>query len=67
MSAEVYEAYAGVRQVPSGSPIMSDIELIVQSGTKANRVYDYIRENSDHRVKIQDVYNLITRIKATGT
>ncbi|KAG3170515.1 hypothetical protein C6341_g10788 [Phytophthora cactorum] len=42
---------------------MSDVQLMVASGSKASRVYDYIRDNSPHQVQIQDVYKLITKIK----
>ncbi|KAG6941875.1 hypothetical protein JG688_00018428 [Phytophthora aleatoria] len=42
---------------------MSDVQLMVASGSKASRVYDYIRGNSPHQVQIQDVYNLIAKIK----
>ncbi|KAG2968957.1 hypothetical protein PC118_g17708 [Phytophthora cactorum] len=42
---------------------MSDVQLMVASGSKACCVYDYIRDNSPHQVQIQDVYNLIAKIK----
>ncbi|KAE9164374.1 hypothetical protein PF005_g30064 [Phytophthora fragariae] len=45
---------------------MSDVELLVNSGSKPSRIYDYIRDNSIHRVKMRDVYNIVTRVKAAG-
>ncbi|KAG2783390.1 hypothetical protein Pcac1_g6792 [Phytophthora cactorum] len=42
---------------------MSDVQLMVPSESTASRVYAYIRENSPHQVQIQDVYNLIAKIK----
>ncbi|KAG6955944.1 hypothetical protein JG687_00010872, partial [Phytophthora cactorum] len=45
VSEEVYQRDLSVHQTPSGSPIMSDVELTVASGSKASRIYDYIRAN----------------------
>ncbi|KAG7390164.1 hypothetical protein PHYPSEUDO_008618 [Phytophthora pseudosyringae] len=66
ISPEVYEAYPSVRRLPASSPIMSDVELMVASGSKASRLYDYIRGNSPHRMQMQGMYNLITKIKKSG-
>ncbi|KAG2886184.1 hypothetical protein PC114_g19388 [Phytophthora cactorum] len=42
---------------------MSDVLLMVASGSTTSRVYDYTRDNSPHQVQIQDVDNLIGMIK----
>ncbi|KAG6976282.1 hypothetical protein JG688_00001498 [Phytophthora aleatoria] len=42
---------------------MSHVKLMVDSGSKCSRIYDYIRDNSPHRVQMRDVYNLIAKIK----
>ncbi|KAG6955329.1 hypothetical protein JG687_00011282 [Phytophthora cactorum] len=42
---------------------MSDVLLMVASGSTTSRVYDYTRDNSPHHVQIQDVDNLIGMIK----
>ncbi|KAG6949363.1 hypothetical protein JG688_00014660 [Phytophthora aleatoria] len=66
VSEEVYQSDPSIRQVPSDSPIMSDVELMVASGSKASRIYDYIRANSPNYVQLTDVYNMIARIQKTG-
>ncbi|KAG2823342.1 hypothetical protein PC111_g10253 [Phytophthora cactorum] len=46
---------------------MSDVLLMVASGSTTSRVYDYTRDNSPHQVQIQDVDNLIGMIKKSVT
>ncbi|KAF1772727.1 hypothetical protein GQ600_13935 [Phytophthora cactorum] len=46
---------------------MSHVKLMVASGSKCSRIYDYIRDNSPHRVQMRDVYNLIAKIKKAGS
>ncbi|POM66416.1 LOW QUALITY PROTEIN: Secreted protein [Phytophthora palmivora] len=42
-------------QVPHGSPVLNDVEMMVNAGGKATRIYDYIRSNTPHRVTMGDV------------
>ncbi|KAE8886905.1 hypothetical protein PF003_g29132 [Phytophthora fragariae] len=67
VSEEVFRSYPSKRMVPADPPKMSDAELLVNSGSKPSRIYDYIRDNSIHRVKMRDVYNIVTRVKAAGS
>ncbi|KAG2844806.1 hypothetical protein PC129_g701 [Phytophthora cactorum] len=46
---------------------MSHVELMVASGSKCCRIYDYTRDNSPHRVQMRYVYNLIAKIKKSGS
>ncbi|EGZ19478.1 hypothetical protein PHYSODRAFT_488793, partial [Phytophthora sojae] len=66
VSEAVYRGYPMVRKIPEGSPILRDVELMVASGSKPSRVYDYIRTNSPHEVQKQDVYNMIAKMKKSG-
>ncbi|KAG3079815.1 hypothetical protein PI125_g20631 [Phytophthora idaei] len=45
---------------------MNDVQLMVASGSKASRVYDFIQDNSPHQMQIQAVYNLVAKIKKSG-
>ncbi|KAE9245415.1 hypothetical protein PF004_g5239 [Phytophthora fragariae] len=67
VSGEIFQSHPGIRQVPMGSPVMRDVELMVDCGGKASRIYDYIRSNTAHRVTMTDVYNMISRIKKGGS
>jgi len=66
VSEEIYQRYPTVRKIPEAAPIMSDVELMVSSGSTASRIYDYIRERSPHYVQLKDVHNLIAKIKSSG-
>lgn len=66
VSEDIYQSYPKVRQLPASSPVMRDVELMVASGSKSSRLYDYIRTNSPHRMQMQDVYNLVAKIKKSG-
>ncbi|KAG6948725.1 hypothetical protein JG688_00014981 [Phytophthora aleatoria] len=48
------------------SPFMTDVQLMVASGSKASRIYHYIRERSPHYVQSRDVSNLIAKINNAG-
>ncbi|KAG6955068.1 hypothetical protein JG688_00012053 [Phytophthora aleatoria] len=48
------------------SPIMTDVQLMVASGSKASRIYDYIRDKALYYMHLRDVYNLIAKIKNSG-
>ncbi|KAF4142477.1 hypothetical protein GN958_ATG08351 [Phytophthora infestans] len=52
LSEEVYRMYPSVRRVPQHSSIASDVELMVASGSKASRIYIYIRERTPHYVQL---------------
>jgi hypothetical protein len=66
VSEEIYQRYPTVRKIPEAAPIMSDVELMVASGSTASRIYDYIRERSPHYVQLNNVHNLIAKIKSSG-
>ncbi|ETN23228.1 hypothetical protein PPTG_02860 [Phytophthora nicotianae INRA-310] len=66
LSEEVYRVYPSVRQVPVDSPIISDVELMVASGSKASKIYEYIRERTPHYIQLKDVHNLVARIRNSG-
>ncbi|GMF50674.1 unnamed protein product [Phytophthora fragariaefolia] len=65
-SEPVYRGYPTVRKSPEEAPIMRDVELMVASGSKPSRVYDYIRTHTPHEVQMQDVYNMFEKLKRTG-
>lgn len=66
VSEDIYRSYPGIRQVPADSPLMSGIELLVESEAGTTSVYNYIRENSKHRVSMDDVHNLLRRLRKQG-
>ncbi|KUF92719.1 hypothetical protein AM588_10007248 [Phytophthora nicotianae] len=66
ISSDIYMSYPGIRQVSSRSPLMPGIELLVESDAKNSSIYDYIRRNSDHRVTMDDVRNLVARVRQSG-
>ncbi|ETP50560.1 hypothetical protein F442_04183 [Phytophthora nicotianae P10297] len=51
-----------IRQVPADSPLIPDIELLVEAEAGTTSVYNYIRENTNHRVTMDDVHNLLRRL-----
>ncbi|KAG2811630.1 hypothetical protein PC119_g17896 [Phytophthora cactorum] len=53
--------------LPASSPVMIDVELMVASGSKCSRIYDYIRDNSPYRVQMWDMYILISKTKKSGS
>ncbi|POM58073.1 Hypothetical protein PHPALM_37333 [Phytophthora palmivora] len=61
---EIYRSYPSVRRIPGEDPFMKDVELMVASGSRASRIYDYIRERSMHYVQLKNVYNTISKIKS---
>ncbi|GMF23909.1 unnamed protein product [Phytophthora fragariaefolia] len=66
VSPAVYRGYPIVRKIPEEAPIMRDVELMVASGSKPSRVYDYIRTHTPHEVQMQDVYNMFAKLKRSG-
>ncbi|EGZ18963.1 hypothetical protein PHYSODRAFT_502877, partial [Phytophthora sojae] len=59
ISDGIYRSYPGIRQVPAGSALMPGIELVdADAGTSS--IYNYIRQNSNHRVTMDDVQNLLS-------
>ncbi|ETL90753.1 hypothetical protein L917_10636 [Phytophthora nicotianae] len=66
LTEQAYRVYPSVRRVPSDSPIMSDVELMMASGSKVSKIYDYIRERTPHYVQLKDyivnVYSLRFRV-----
>ncbi|EGZ28078.1 hypothetical protein PHYSODRAFT_477609 [Phytophthora sojae] len=66
ISDDIYRSYPGIRQVPAESPLMPGIELLVDAQASTSSVYKYIRENSNHRVSMDDVRSMIRRMKTQG-
>ncbi|KAE9294383.1 hypothetical protein PF008_g24562 [Phytophthora fragariae] len=62
----IYRSYPDIRQVPVGSALMPGIELLVDADAGTSSIYNYIRENSNHRVTMDDVRNLVARIHKKG-
>ncbi|KAE9002826.1 hypothetical protein PR001_g18144, partial [Phytophthora rubi] len=50
ISDGIYRSYLDIRQVPVGSALMPGIELLVDADAGTSSIYNYIRENSNHRV-----------------
>ncbi|KAE9109767.1 hypothetical protein PF006_g20593, partial [Phytophthora fragariae] len=50
VSDGIYRSYPDIRQVPVGSALMPGIELLVDADAGTSSIYNYIRENSNHRV-----------------
>ncbi|KAE9091788.1 hypothetical protein PF006_g24846 [Phytophthora fragariae] len=55
-----------IRQVPVGSALTPGIELLVDADAGTSSIYNYIRENSNHRVTMDDVRNLVARMHKKG-
>ncbi|EGZ28047.1 hypothetical protein PHYSODRAFT_321745 [Phytophthora sojae] len=55
VSDGIYRSYPGIRQVPAGSALIPGIELLVNADAGTASIYNYIRENSNHRVTMDDV------------
>ncbi|KAF1794952.1 Ulp1 protease family, C-terminal catalytic domain [Phytophthora cactorum] len=55
-----------VRQVPADSPLMPGIEMMVEARAATPSIYNFIRSNSNHRVNMDDVRDLLTRMRNTG-
>ncbi|ETP05459.1 hypothetical protein F441_17928, partial [Phytophthora nicotianae CJ01A1] len=66
VSTGIYQQYPGIRQVPSQSPLVSGVRLLMQAQAGPSSIYEYIRENSDHHVTMQDVRNLVARLRNSG-
>ncbi|KUF98621.1 hypothetical protein AM588_10009385 [Phytophthora nicotianae] len=62
VSEDINRFYPGIRQVPADSPLIPDIELLVEAEAGTASVYNYIRENTNHRVTMDDVHNLLRRL-----
>ncbi|KAE8890577.1 hypothetical protein PF003_g25252 [Phytophthora fragariae] len=59
ISDGIYRSYPDIRQVPVGSALMPGIELLVDADAGTSSIYNYIGENSNHRVTMDDVRNLV--------
>ncbi|KAE8908249.1 hypothetical protein PF003_g7641 [Phytophthora fragariae] len=66
VSDGIYRSYPDIRQVPVGSALMPGIELLVDADAGTSSIYNYIRENSNHRVTMDDVRNLVARMHKKG-
>ncbi|KAE8882477.1 hypothetical protein PF003_g33350 [Phytophthora fragariae] len=66
VSDGIYRYYPDIRQVPVGSALMPGIELLVDADAGTSSIYNYIRENSNHRVTMDDVRNLVARMHKKG-
>ncbi|ETN16889.1 hypothetical protein PPTG_05984 [Phytophthora nicotianae INRA-310] len=66
VSTGIYQQYPGIRQVPSQSPLVPGVRLLMQTQAGPSSIYEYIRENSDHHVTMQDVRNLVARLRNSG-
>eukprot|EP00644_Phytophthora_capsici_P006109 jgi/Phyca11/129985/e_gw1.89.88.1 len=66
ISEGIYRSYPGIRQVSAESPLMPGIELLVEAKAGTASVYNYIRDNSNHQVTMNDVYNLLHRLRNQG-
>ncbi|GMF20228.1 unnamed protein product [Phytophthora fragariaefolia] len=66
ISREIYSSYPGIRQVLPTSPQMPGVELPVESEAGNTSIYDYIWQHSNHRVTMDDVRNLVARVRQYG-
>ncbi|KAE8878903.1 hypothetical protein PF003_g37124 [Phytophthora fragariae] len=66
ISDGIYRSYPDIRQVPVGSALMPGIELLVDADAGTSSIYNYIRENSNHCVTMDDVRNLVARMHKKG-
>ncbi|KAE8969375.1 hypothetical protein PR002_g27453 [Phytophthora rubi] len=66
ISDDIYRSHPGIRQVPAESPLMPGFEWLVEVEAGTSSVYNYIRDNSNHRVTMDDVRNLIRRMRKQG-
>ncbi|KAF1782925.1 hypothetical protein GQ600_23802 [Phytophthora cactorum] len=62
LTEDIYKSYSGSRRFSS----YSCIELLVEAKADTTSVYNYIRENSKHRVTMDVARNLIERLKNRG-
>ncbi|ETP33482.1 hypothetical protein F442_17986, partial [Phytophthora nicotianae P10297] len=63
ISEDIYRYYPGIRQVSDDSPLLPGVEVLPEAKAGTTSIYDYIRSNSNHRVTMDDVRNLIARLK----
>ncbi|ETI30344.1 hypothetical protein L914_17451 [Phytophthora nicotianae] len=63
ISEDIYRYYPGIRQVSDDSPLLPGVEVLPEAKAGTTSIYDYIRSNSNHRVTMNDVRNLIARLK----
>eukprot|EP00644_Phytophthora_capsici_P013632 jgi/Phyca11/117333/e_gw1.33.132.1 len=66
VSEDVYRYYPGIRQISDDSPRIPGVEVLLEAQAGTTSIYDYIRSNSNHRVTMDDVRNLIARLKCKG-
>ncbi|OWZ04096.1 hypothetical protein PHMEG_00024066 [Phytophthora megakarya] len=55
------------RTVPNESPLIPGIEVLVDANAGVPSIYNYIRENSNHRVSTDDVRDLVTRCESEAS
>ncbi|ETO64272.1 hypothetical protein F444_18163 [Phytophthora nicotianae P1976] len=66
-SEDIYRYYPGIRHVSVDSPLLPGVEVLPEAKAGTTSIYDYIRSHSNHRVTMDDVRNLIARLKPKGT
>ena len=64
VSADVYAQYSQNRQIPEWEHIWNDLRLMFRCGGKTIRMWEYIRDHSQYKVTMQDVHNIVAKIRA---
>ncbi|ETN19105.1 hypothetical protein PPTG_04512 [Phytophthora nicotianae INRA-310] len=65
VSPEIYQHYPGIRQVSTQSPLVPGVELLMDSQARTSSIYEYIRDNSEHRDTMTDVRNMVDRLRSS--
>ncbi|KAF1779246.1 hypothetical protein GQ600_24638 [Phytophthora cactorum] len=61
-----HQRFTSTSQVSTQPPLVPGVELLMQGQAGTASIYEYIRENSDHRMTMTDVRNLIDRLCKLG-
>jgi glycosylphosphatidylinositol transamidase (GPIT) subunit GPI8 len=67
VSPEVFDLYPESRRILPDDPLMATVRAMALGESKPHVVYEYIRKNSDKKVKMQDVHNLLAKIRREST
>lgn len=52
------------RRIPEWEPVLDDLRLMLRMGGKTVRMYEYIRDSTQYKVRMSDVHNLVARLRS---
>ena len=62
-NSDVWSQYPENRAIPEWEPIWDNLRLMVDVGGKSVRIYEYIRDHTQYKVKMSDVHNLLSKLR----